>query len=112
MRVEAGLGALWSDCGSGESRGRATGVLGQERLKLGDEGRIVLASTKAFSSWSRAGMRIWGNTCHKFTEKRIEQGVGYLPLHSAIEDLGYEPWRAEAYGWGTYMSSTKFTKTD
>ena len=59
LEVEAGLGALGQIAGEGE-RCRATGVLGQERLKLGDEGRIILASTKAFSSWSRAGMRISG----------------------------------------------------
>ncbi len=59
LQIEAGLGALGQVAGQGE-RGRATGILGQQGLKLGDKGRIILASTKAFSSWSRAGMRIWG----------------------------------------------------
>ena len=74
LEVEAGLGALGQIAGEGE-RCRATGVLGQERLKLGDESRIILGIDKGLLQLEQGGDEDLGHIhTTKFTEKRIEQG--------------------------------------
>ncbi|MNF91235.1 hypothetical protein D3C84_738290 [compost metagenome] len=109
LEVKPGLGSLGQIAGEGQGR-RAPGILGQEFPKLGNEGRVILGIDEGLLQLEQGGDQDLGHIhATKFTKKRIEQGHGYLPLHSAIE-IRYEPWRAEAYGWGTYMSSTKFTE--
>ena len=78
LEVEAGLGALGQVAGQGKW-GRATGILGQQLLKFGDKGRILLGIDEGFLQLEQGGDQDLGHVhATKFTKKRVEQGHGFF----------------------------------
>ena len=78
LEVEAGLGALGQIAGQGERR-RATGVLGQQGLKLGDKGRIILGIDEGFLQLEQGG----------------DEDLGHVPVsYTHLDVYKRQPWRS------------------